>query len=73
MLGGSSLLGGLQGTGADCPESCGCSIPGGAQGHVGWCSGQPDLVGGSQTQEGVGTRWSLSSLPTSSYSVIILT
>jgi len=29
------------------PESCGCPIPGGAQGRVGWDSGQPELVGGS--------------------------
>ena len=26
-------------------RDCGCPIPGGAQGQVGWGSGQPDLVG----------------------------
>jgi len=29
-----------------CPESCGCSISGGAEGQVGWGFGQPVLVGG---------------------------
>ena len=29
-----------------CPWSCGCPIPGGAQGRVGWGPGQPELVGG---------------------------
>jgi len=27
-----------------CPESCGCPIPGGAQGHIGWGPGQPELL-----------------------------
>jgi len=27
-----------------CPESGGCPIPGGAQGHE-WCHGQTELVG----------------------------
>ena len=31
-----------------CPESCGCPIPGGAQGQVGWGPGQPELVQDSQ-------------------------
>jgi len=47
-----------------CPESCGCFIPVGAQGQVGWGPGQPELVGGSQPTGGVGTRWALRSLPT---------
>jgi len=47
-----------------CPESCGCPIPGGAQGQVGWCPGQPELVGGSQPMAGVKTRWALRSLLT---------
>ena len=25
-------------------RGCGCPIPGGVQGQVGWCSGQPGLV-----------------------------
>ena len=40
-----------------CPESCGCPIPGGAQGWVGWGPGQPELVGGSQPTAGVGNGW----------------
>ena len=28
-------------------ESCGCLVPGGVQGQVGWNPGQPDLVGGN--------------------------
>jgi len=31
-----------------CPESCGCPIPGGALGWVGWGLGQPELMGGNQ-------------------------
>ena len=34
-------------------ESCGCPIPGGAQGQVGWGVGQSDPVGGSQTSGGL--------------------
>jgi len=30
-----------------CPESCGCPLPGGAQGRVGWGPGPPELRGGS--------------------------
>ena len=37
--------GGQQGEGGDC---CGCPIPGDAPGKVGWDSGQPELVGGTQ-------------------------
>ena len=36
-----------------CPESCGCPIPGGAQGQVGWDPGQPDLLGGTQPMAGL--------------------
>ena len=28
-----------------CPESCGCPIPGGAQGQAGWGPRQPELMG----------------------------
>jgi len=28
-------------------RNCGCPIPGGAPGQVGWGPGQPELVGGS--------------------------
>ena len=31
----------------DAQRCCGCRIPGGAQGQVGWGLGQPELVGGS--------------------------
>jgi len=31
-----------------------CPIPGGAEGQVGWCPGQPDLMGGNQPMAG---RW----------------
>ena len=64
MWGRNSLLRGRWGTGTGCPESCGCPIPGGAQGQVGWGPGQPELVGGSQPMAGVGTGWCLRSLPT---------
>ena len=40
-------------------RSCGCSVPGGVQGQVGWGSGQPALVlnvevGGPACDRGVG-------------------
>lgn len=46
-----------------------CPIPGDVQGQVGWDPGQPDLVpylvvGNLVLQQGVGTKWSLRSLPT---------
>jgi len=50
-----------------CPESCGCPIPGGAQGQAGWGSGQPELVGVSQPMAGVGTGWALRPLPMQSF------
>ena len=37
--GRNSLLRGQWGPGTDCPESCGCPIPGGAQGQAGWALG----------------------------------
>ena len=43
-----------------CPEKLWCPIPGGAQGQVGWSSGQPELVGGSpahNTGLGLGGLW----------------
>ena len=36
-----------------CPESCGCPIPAGAQGQVGWGPGQPEPVSGNQPMAGV--------------------
>jgi len=54
-----------------CPEGCGCPIPGGAQGQVGWGPGQPELVGGSQPMAGVGAGWALRTLPTSANDFMI--
>ena len=50
-------------------RSCGCPIPGGAWGQVGWGPEQPGLVldmevGGSACSRGVGSWWSLRFLPT---------
>ena len=50
-------------------RGCGCSIPRGVQGQVGWGPGKPGLVpdlevGGPDWGRGVGTWWSLGSLPT---------
>jgi len=50
-------------------RSCGCPIPGGAQGQVGWSPGQPCLVpdlevGDSACGKGVRTWRSLEDLPT---------
>jgi len=50
-------------------RGCGCPVPGGVQGQVGWGPGQPGLVlngevGGSARGRGVGDSWSLRSLPT---------
>ncbi|GAB0188844.1 hypothetical protein GRJ2_001349700 [Grus japonensis] len=46
-------------------RSCGYPIPGSVQGRVGWGFGQPGLVEGVPARSrGVGTRWSLRSLPT---------
>ena len=38
-----------------CPESCGCPIPGGAQGQSGWDPGQPERVGGNRPMARAGT------------------
>jgi len=51
------------------PRGCGCPIPGGVQGQVGWGPGQPDLVsdvevGGPACSRRVGAWWSLRSFPT---------
>ena len=47
------------------PRSCGCPIPGSVQGQVGRGFEQPGLVEGVPAHgRGVGTRWSLRSLPT---------
>jgi len=41
----------------DAQRSCGCPIPGGVQGQVGWGPGQPYILGGSPAHgKGVGTR-----------------
>ena len=46
-------------------RSCGCPIPGGAQGQAGWGFGQPGPVGGVPAHgRGVGTGWSVRFLPT---------
>jgi len=37
-------------------KSCGCPFPGGAQGQVGWGRGQPELVGGTSSWQGVGAQ-----------------
>jgi len=55
ILGGNSLLRGRWGAGTAAQRSCGCPIPGGAQGQVGWDPGQPDLV--------FRTGWALRSPP----------
>jgi len=49
-------------------RDCGCPIPGGVQGQVGWGPGQPGLVlnvevGGPACGGGVGASRSLRSLP----------
>lgn len=41
-----------------------CSIPGGTQGRVGCGRGQPELGGATSPRQGVGTVWTLMSLPT---------
>jgi len=46
-------------------QSCGCPLPGSVQGQVGWGFEQPGPVEGVPAYgRGVGTRWSLRSLPT---------
>ena len=46
-------------------RSCGCPLPGSVQDQVGWSSEQPGLVEDVPAYgRGVGTRWSLRSLPT---------
>lgn len=34
------------------PESCGCCIPEGTKGQVGWVPEQPELMGGNQPTAG---------------------
>jgi len=46
-------------------KHCGCPLPGSAQGQAGWSSEHPGLAGDVPAHgRGVGTRWSLRSLPT---------
>ena len=46
-------------------RSCGCPIPGHVQGQDGWVFEQPGLVEGVPAHgRGVGTRWSIRSVPT---------
>ena len=50
-------------------RGCGCPVPAGVQGQVGWGPGQPSLVlnvkvGGPACGGGAGASWSLRSLPT---------
>jgi len=40
-----------------CPESCGCPIPEGTQGQVGWVHGQLQLVSGSPAHGRIGWIW----------------
>ena len=52
-----------------CPESCGCPIPGGAQGQAGWGPWQPEpvldlAVGNPAHSRAAGTGSSMSSLRT---------
>jgi len=47
-----------------CPEGCGCLIPGGAQGQVGWALGSLSWWGSISPWQEVGLGWSLRSLPT---------
>ena len=61
-LGRNSLLRGWWVPGS-AALSCGCPIPGGAQGHS-WGPGQPDSVSGISAETGVGSGWALWSLPT---------
>jgi len=42
-----------------CPQKLWCPIPGGAQGQVGWGSGQPELVGGSLPMAESWNSWPL--------------
>jgi len=50
---------------------CGCPIPAGTQGQVGWGPGQPELVGGSPAH-GRGWHWVGFELPSNhSHSVIL--
>ncbi|XP_074422456.1 natural killer cell receptor 2B4-like isoform X2 [Larus michahellis] len=44
-------------------RSCGCPIPGGVQGQVGWGLGQPGLVGGVPAQERDGLQGPLQANP----------
>ena len=49
-------------------RGCGCPVPGGVQGQVGWNPGQPGLalnmeIGSPACGGGVGTWWSLRSIP----------
>jgi len=65
-------LGGQWGAGKDAHRSCGCPIPGGAQGQVGWGPGQPELVRGSPAHgKGFGTRWCLRFLPTQAILILL--
>jgi len=58
-------------SGTGCPESCGCPIPGGAQGWAGWSHGQPELVRGSQPMAG-GWNWIIFEVPSNlSYAMVL--
>ena len=67
MLGGNCLLRVWWGAGTAAQRSCGCPIPGGTEGQVGWGPGQPELVGGSPAHGRAGSGCALSSLPTQFY------
>ena len=46
-MNGVKLKEGVEALAQAAQRSCGCPIPGGVQGQVGWGCGQPDLVSGS--------------------------
>ena len=52
-------------------RSCGCPIPGGIQGQVGWGFGQPDLLGGSPAHEGGWNQMTFKDPSNPKYSMIL--
>jgi len=46
-----------------CQETCGCHIPGGAQGQVGWALGSLSWWVAASPWQQVGTGWALRPLP----------
>jgi len=52
-------------------RSCGCPIPGGAQGQAGWGPGQPEPVGGKQPMA-EGWKWMIFKAPSNPNHSMIL-